>query len=255
VGLVDATALHDELLQSIPEGARHDASICPFCVEKAAQESVPTSGPSGDEPSGVHVTSNPTPEGGTTDMSNTTEAISMETHQALLEKATKDATSALDSALANKTDELSAANTTISELESANSNLKAETERLNKELDEAQVQLKVASDELASLKSEIAKREQESAKAELAAKRVEQIKELNLFTNEYVTEKASKWADLSDEDWADRLQEWQDVKPAAAVSTDSASAITGTTESLTTEPPADHANENDKPARRAVLGL
>ncbi len=241
----------------MPEGARHDVDLCPFCVEKAAQKvEVPTSGPSGSEPSGV-VNQNPTTEGGNTDMSNTPETISMETHEALLEKALKDATSTTEDALGRKTEEAAGLTSRVTELETANSTLSTDNERLNKELDEAQVQLKAAKDELDAIKAEQAKATEDAKKAEIASARAEQVKNLSLFDEKYVADKASKWAELAEEEWTERLEEWRGIKPASEGSSiDSASAMTGTSEELTKEPAADTANHNDKPAaRRAVLGL
>jgi len=79
-----------------------------------------------------------------------------------------------------------------------------------------------------------------------------------------VAEKASSWADLAEDDWADRLESWQKLKPASAGEggkTDNASAMSGTTESLTKESGTDAAGANSgeskskTPARRAVLNL
>ena len=95
VDKVKARELHDELLTGMPEGARHDADICSFCVDKAAQEAPVPSGPEAiKDPEGT--------EGGTTKaMADDTkqDMISKETHDALLEKALKDATSVTTEAL------------------------------------------------------------------------------------------------------------------------------------------------------------
>lgn len=245
-------------MASRPAGARHDADICPICVDKASQVEDPTASripPAAGSPDVSNDKSPTITEGGTT---NPMSDMSQETHEALLTKAVADATSVTETALQNKTNELAAANEKVTELETEVASLKADNDRLNRELDTAEVARKAAEDEVAALKSDIASKEEAAAKAELASKRAEEVKNLKLFGDEYVAEKASAWADLADEDWASRMEEWQKIaKPAAGeATTDSASALTGTSEDLT-KGPQDTASEstNKIPARRAALGL
>ena len=257
--LSDAARLHDDLMALQPDGARHDADTCPFCLEKAAQQGeTPASGPSGSLPSGAASDQPPHEEGGTTEVSDNT--ITQETHQALLEKALKDATADLSSQLSAKTDEASALATDKAELETKVAELAEENTRLNSDLDKAQVELKAATDEVASLKSDIEAKDEAARKAEIASARASQVENLGLFSKDYIGDKASKWADLAEEDWAEKLEEWRSIKPAtaegdeASSETDSASAMSGTSEELTTEP-TDEASASDKSARRAALGL
>jgi regulator of replication initiation timing len=254
VEMSKARELHDELLQAKPADARHDADICSFCVDKAAQSTAPVpSGPENEttEPEGT--------EGGTTKAmaDNENKMISEETHQALMEKALKDATSATDSALQSKVSENTELASKVETLTEENASLVTDNARLNKELDEAQVSLKAATDEVASLKTEKEEIEAAAALAETASKRGEQIRNLKLFPEEFVTERASRWAAIPDEDWAERVAEWQaTAKPAAgaaAATTDSASALEGTSGDLTTETAA--ADDKATSARRAALGL
>lgn len=258
VGL-NAAQLHDDLLAHMAEGARHDPELCPFCSGSDAAAKTHASGPSGDEPSGAdHTITDPTTEGGTTRMTDTA-TISTETHEALLAKAVADATDKTNQALERKTIEASELSLKKDELETEAAALKQDNDRLNKELDEAQVKLKSASDEIAQLKADIAAKDEAARVAEVASKRAEQVRNLSLFPEEYITEKASSsWAKLSDEDWAERLDEWQKARPADASDgtkkTETASAMTGSSGELTKDD--DKASEDDKPpARRAVLGL
>lgn len=254
VEMSKARELHDELLQAKPADARHDADICSFCVDKAAQSTAPVpSGPENEttEPEGT--------EGGTTKAmaDNENKMISEETHQALMEKALKDATSATDSALQSKVSENTELASKVETLTEENASLVTDNARLNKELDEAQVSLKAATDEVAALKTEKDEIEAAAALAETASKRSEQIRNLNLFPEEFVTERASRWAAIPDEDWAERVAEWQaTAKPTAAAAgtttTDSASAMEGTSGQLTTETAS---ADEPKNSRRAVLGL
>lgn len=254
--------LHDDLLANKPEGARHDTDICPFCVDKASQAGSTTSrnprdGDIAPDVSGQKSQHTNT-EGGT---SKTMSDISQETHDALLQKAVADATTTTEKALAAKTDEASTLAGKVETLEAEVATLKADNERLNKDLDTAQVTLKTAQDEVSSLKADIAKKDEDAAKADIASKRTEQVKNLGLFAEEYIGEKASAWAELSDEQWSDRLDEWAKLKPATSTDgektkTETASAMSGTSGNLTKET-TDKANETDKQpsARRAALGL
>lgn len=245
----------------MPEGARHDENLCSFCRADSADKSR-ASVPSGDTPSGATDSDdNPTTEGGTQDTmtEKANETISRETHEALITKAVADATTTIDKALAAKTDEASDLTAKVDKLSTDNATLKSDNERLNKELDAAQVSLKNATDEVATLKAENASKDEAARLAEVAQKRSDQVKNLDLFPESYVSEKAAKWAAMSDEDWADRIDEWQKAKPEAAKGddktgkADTASAMTGTSGDLTKD--TDAANDSKPSARRAVLGL
>jgi regulator of replication initiation timing len=188
--------------------------------------------------------------------------ISQETHEALVRKAVDDATKALDAALATKTDELASEKAKVGELETANTALKSDNDRLNTELDSAQVKLTAATEEVSSLKKDIAEAEEAAQVAEIASKRVEQVKNLKLFTDEFVTtERANRWAGLTDEAWGEQLEEWKQLKPAASAGegdgTDTASAMSGTSD-LTKDQKDDTAAggaDNKQSSRRAVLAM
>jgi len=65
-------------------------------------------------------------------------SISQETHEALLEKALKDATSITEKALETKIQENADLTTTVTTLTEANGSLVTDNARLNSELDTAQ---------------------------------------------------------------------------------------------------------------------
>lgn len=187
-------------------------------------------------------------EGGTTPIMET---ITQETHEALLEKALRDATASLEAEKA----ELERRVAALEEAGSASSeevaSLKSENERLNGELDTAQVALKTAQDEAEALKADVAAKEEAARLAEVAAERSAQVRNLNLFTEEYVTEKASLWAGMEEAAWSERLEEWKVVKgqqstSSAPASTDTASAMSGSAEIPAGKEPS---------ARRRALGL
>lgn len=235
-----------------PDEARHDSDICPFCVDKAARLGDSTaSDPSGSEPSGASPNS-PSTEGGITPTMSDNDMISRETHEALLAKALADGTAALETALAAKSEEVTDLTGKLAELTTSTASLTEDNERLNRELDTAQVSLKAATDEIASMKDEAEKAAEAARLADVASKRADQVKNLGLFEESYISKKATEWASLEDGDWAERLEEWRTIKPAAdsGDGSDTASALTGGGD-LTREP-ADAPTDN---AKRAALGL
>lgn len=253
-----AVKLHDDLLAAQPDGARHDSDICPFCVEKA-QATTSRIPPGSAGPDVSEKTETTSTEGGTTP---TMSDISQETHEALLKKAVEDAVAATEKALQAKTDEAATATSRVKELETELASVKDDNTRLNGELDSAQVQLKSATEKVAELETAAKEADEKARLTEVASKRAEQVKNLGLFTDEYVTEKASSWASFDEAAWGERLEEWKQLKPASAegtkAATDSASAMTGTSEDLTKAGEQDAASSDTdaKPAaRRAALGL
>lgn len=257
VETAEAVELHNTLLASMPEGAKHDSDICPFCVDKAFNTDSTASGnppgPAGPDVSGQD-SQHEVEKGGT---SETMTDISQEAHEALVKKAVEEAIAATEKALLTKTEEAATATSKVGELEDEVAKLKADNDRINGELDTAQVSLKTAQDEVETLKADIAAKDEAAAKTEIASKRSEQVKTLGLFTEEYIGEKAEAWAGLSDDAWTERLDEWAKLKPAGETKTDTASAMSGTTEQLTDgDKNTDTAAEEKKPtARRAILGL
>jgi septal ring factor EnvC (AmiA/AmiB activator) len=117
----------------------------------------------------------------------TDETISKETHEALLDKAVRDATASVTAErdlLKAQVDTLTADKaSTDTELAA----VKSENERLNGELDTAQVSLKAAQDEAAALKADIASRDEAAEKATIASDRAAQVRNLGLFPEEYIT--------------------------------------------------------------------
>lgn len=194
-------------------------------------------------------------EGGSTPVTDT---IAQETHEALLHKAVEDATSEAQAEIArlqeqvnSLTEERDTAQARADELEQAN-------EQVNSELDQAQVQLRSAQEERDQLKADIAKRDEEAQFSELANQRAEQVRNLGLFPDDYIKEKARAWAEIPEDDWADRVEEWKQAKGTTESSGsggsddqlphEQASAMSGSTEG---------SGKNGKASspRRAVLGL
>lgn len=197
-------------------------------------------------------------EGGTTDtMGEAAETLTKETHRALLEQAVRDATATATQESATATSRIDQLSAHASELDTEVAALRSDNQRLNLELDTAQLRLKSATDEVATLKADMAARDEAAARADVASRRAEQVRTLGLFEADYIGRKADDWASDTEEAWLARLDEWRQLKPAgtngaaSGARADVASAMSGTSEDLTTTPAA----VEDKSPRRAVLGL
>ena len=129
-----------------------------------------------------------------------TENMSRETHEALLDKALREATADSSKQLDEAQAKLAGLESEKAGLEEANASLKTENAELSTKLDEAQVALKSAQDKVTELEGVIAKRDEAAKVAEIASARAEQVKKLGLFNEEYIAEKAQAWAGVSEED-------------------------------------------------------
>lgn len=247
---MDTLRLHDDLLQAMPEGARHDSDVCPICVDKAQVEVSSTAGtpPAPGGPDDSTTTTSPTEGGTNKQMADMT----TETHEALLQKAVADATAQASAEIASLKESNATLTTERDSLLTEKAALAEDNNRLNGELDTAQVSLKAATDEVATLKADIASKEEAAQKAEIASARATQVKNLGLFTDEYITEKASKWAEVDEAAWTERLEEWKTAKGDSAPETkktETASVLEGTDEA------SKKTAEKPHGAKRAVLGL
>lgn len=239
-----AIELHDEALELMPEGASHDAASCSICVEKA------------DDPVGTDDHDSSAKEGTQegTMSGTTTDTLSKETHDALLRAAVEDATAALTRDNQALTEQVEGLTSERDESAEKVATLEGEVARLNNELDTAQVELAAANEKVTELEADIAERDEEAQLREVAQERAKQVRNLKLFPEDQIDEKASRWARLSDEDWADRLEEWKGIQTTnggeapAPKGQESASAITGSSEGQ------EEAAEQPSPRRR-VLGL
>lgn len=243
-----AVELHDEALELMPEGASHDESSCLICVEKAA---LAEGGNSNNEHSSEDEFQEGSMSGATTD------TLSQETHDALLRAAVQDATAALTRDNEALTEQVEALTSEREEAVGKVSTLEGEVARLNNELDTAQVELAAANEKVTELESDIAERDEEAQIREVAQERAKQVRNLKLFPEDQIDEKAARWAKLSDEDWADRLEEWQGIQTTkggdeagrSTPGSETASAITGSSEGQ------EEAGAQQPSARRQVLGL
>lgn len=268
----EAKRLHDEALALKPAGANHDSTLCPFCRTDVAQSQGTPSG-SGHPDGSAATGSNTSSEGGTRHpMSD----MSKETHEQLLTSAVAQVKAEKDAEIAKLTSERDALVADKANLEKTRDEQAAtiktltdENTKVNAELDTAQVALKAATDEVATLKQEVAARDQKAQLAEVASKRVDQVKNLGLFNDDYASKKAETWAAMSDEAWAAQLEDYKALRGTSGggdgggQTTDTASALTGTSGDRGGDGGSDNASSNGggtqhTPARKAsrsLLGL
>lgn len=180
--------LHDKLMAEMPEGASHDEDSCPLCAMESVNDS---EGETFDDQ----------PEGGS--MSDKT--FTQDELNAAVEKAVADATSDLQAKLAEHD-----ANAQQSAIDQAVAAAKAESdgviEELQAKLDAAVLEAaneKKAREELEAKIEADAKAEEEAAALEARKEdRVKAVAEVADFPAEYVTENASRWAGMDDEQFA-----------------------------------------------------
>lgn len=246
---IEAKGLHDKLLAAQPEGARHDADICSFCIEDTSSvQAAPV--PPGPESARTEPEST---EGGTTKAmsDNDTKTIAYDTHEALLEKALRENSSASEAELAQRATEIETLKNEVASLTEEKAELETDNARINASLDKAQLELKAATDEVAALKQEKADAEEAARKADIASARAEQIRNLGLFEETFIEERASRWAELDQAAWDERVEEWGNARKGEA-SADTASAMSGGNGDLAQEVAPDNTQES---ARRAALAI
>lgn len=182
-----------------------------------------------------------------------TDTLSKETHDALLRAAVEDATAALTRDNEALTEQVEALTSERDEAAGKVSTLEGEVARLNDELDTAQVELAAANEKVEELESDIAERDEQAQLRDVAEERAKQVRNLKLFPEDAIDEKAERWARLSDEEWAERLEEWKGIQTTPEgetppVGQEAASAITGSSDGQ------EEASKNASPRRR-ILGL
>jgi hypothetical protein len=175
--------IHDELLNIKPEGASHDKESCAFC--------------------NVSVASLSNPEGGSVDKTYTEDELNV-----AIANATKDLETQITT-LKTQTEQ-SAFEGKVAEATAA---LTEQVKELESKLDGAVLEAQSHKEQYEALVAylEAAKAEAE-AQAEIAARRderLEKVREVASFPEEYLVERADAWAQLSDEDFEAAIADWK----------------------------------------------
>lgn len=219
---------HDQLLAAMPEDATHDAVDCPFCEEADSKIQTAT-------------------EGG--DMSKT--------------YTEDELAAAVAEAVAPVADELATlkASREAQEVEARIAALKAELEAAKAEVE---TQLDVVTAErdaakgeyenlVAYLDAEVARQAEADAFAAKRDERIARVKEVASFTDEYVSERADKWAALDDEAFESLVEA---IEAAKEAKTDGSSEnkIPAST-AMTATRDESGSGPSVKDVRRDVMGL
>ncbi len=176
-------ALHDRLLEAMPDGAVHVEGECPLCTVTAAETTAT--------------------EGG---------VMPEQFTQADLDAAVSAATGSLQQrlteleALAQDTEVGKAVAAAVAEKEAAITELQTQ-------LDAATAARTTAESKLTETETfwteAIAAHEEALATAARREKRVEEAAQLGVFSSDYISEHADRFAAMSDDDFAARLEEWR----------------------------------------------
>ena len=187
--------MHDLLLSVKPDGAVHDATACKWCS------------------STVQATDTNRTEGGVLDVSITQEDLDKAVAAAVGPLQTELEALRQFKAEVESTDAAKAAEAAI---EAA----KAETADVQQKLDAATIEATEAKSKLdefvAWLNAEAEQAEKEAQIAALRDERVEAVKALEVFPDEYVEENAQRYAEMTPEVFEACVADWKAVKAAKA---------------------------------------
>lgn len=172
--------MHDKLLAQKPDGAEHDETTCPICSSDETEEHMSDKTFTEDEVA-----------------AKVAEATaSLEDRIAELEATLE------DSEVAEKIKEATAPlNEKIAELEADLDKATLRAEEAEKTVEETEKYWKDLETQ------EAVKAEREARKAD----RVEKVKEVASFSDDYIEQRADAWAELSDEDFAAVLEDWKAI--------------------------------------------
>jgi chromosome segregation ATPase len=172
VRVVDAKDMHDLLLSVKPDGAVHDATACDWCSPVIQAT---------DETDRT--------EGGVLDVSITQED--------------------LDKAVAAAVASLQAHEAAVAAVEAEKADLQAKLDAANIEVNE----WKTKHDEVTAwLAAEAEMAEKEAQIAALRDERVEAVKALQIFADDYVEENAQRYAEMTDEVFTASIADWKAIK-------------------------------------------
>ncbi len=196
MGKKELKTLHDKMLATKPTDASHNTDSCLLCAELIDN---------------TEESSYDKPEGGS--MSDDAKTYTQDELQAAVDKAIKEATVELQAKLndRDKSVQEAAIQTAVANAETESN---AKIQELQSELDKAVLEASKEKSVREELEASIAAEKAAAEKAaEVEAKKVERIESAkefaSLFTDEYITENASRWAEMSDDDFSKSVDEWK----------------------------------------------
>lgn len=191
-------AIHDRMLAEQPEGASHDASLCPFCAPAVLEAASTTL-------SGGSVSEKTYTEDEYNELASQVEALKAQVADL--------------TATASEAEVDAKVSVATAELEQQVADLQAQ-------LDTSVAEAATSKQQFESLVSyleaeEVARAEAEALEAR-KSERIEAVKEAAPFSDDYISENADRWAALSDDEFAAAIEDWKTVAAkAVATVTDS----------------------------------
>lgn len=222
--------LHDRLLAEKPDGAVHDTETCSLCaLESATRQGATTD----DQPKGGSMSDTKTFT--VDELKAAIEAVSeaRKSGAKLKADATSPDVTAIVCLIDDMVDELmqalgipdtddgptasaekDALRKRVSELETQLSH--TQTAELQKKLDDAVLEAQTEREKREAVEAEREREKTEAAEAEAAearkAGRVDKVKEAGLpFSDEYVSDNANRWAEMSDEEFEKCIEDWKQI--------------------------------------------
>lgn len=232
--------LHDRLLAEKPDGAVHDAETCSLCALESATREGATSD---DQPRGGSMSDTKTYS--VDELKAALEAVSeaRKSGTKLKADATSPDVTAIVCLIDDMVDELmqalgipdtddgptasaetDALRKKVSELEAQLSH--TQTAELQKKLDDAVLEAQTEREKREAVEAEREKEKTDALEAEAAearkAGRVDKVKEAALpFSDEYVSDNANRWAEMSDEEFGKCIEDWKQIaskeEPSTAI--------------------------------------
>jgi chromosome segregation ATPase len=203
--------LHDQLLEAKPEEALHDEQQCELCAESFDNQ-------------GVSVDDQP--EGGS--MSEDAKTYSEDDLKAAVEKAVSDVKSELQSKLSELEDSKQQSDidkAVADAIASSDESIKELQAKLDAAVLEAETERKSREELEASIETERKQVEEAAALEVKKTERIEAVKEVASFPDDYLTENSERWALMADDEFAKSIEDW---KVIAAKSDDNTEAPTKT---------------------------
>lgn len=217
--------LHDRLLEMMPEGASHDAASCGVCNGEFAESEL----------------AHEIPEGGTL------KTYTEEEYNALLAQVADLETKV------NELDSVRQESEAEAKIAEAKAQFEAQVSDLQAQLDTAVLEAQAAKDEKDAVLTYFdqlkAEEEEASRIAALREERIEKVKEVASFPDDYIAARADAWAALDEEAFEAALADWKAIASKAGVTPE----VVPTTTAMTAS--RDTTNQPQGGSLREVLNL
>lgn len=206
---IELKVLHDQLLAARPEGAEHDEATCPLCAMETVDHDT---NPGGSMPETfTQADLDAAVAAATADLQTRLEELGAQVRDTEVGRAVAEAVAAKE--------------TEVSELQA--------------QLDAAEAARTAAESKLTETEQfwadAIASHEEQATVAARRDERVAKAKEASVLSEEYLEKNADRFAAMTDEDFAARLEEWRAIAAAAGTKNSAIPAKTALVAARSTE--------------------